>query len=192
MAFLVAVSNNFLWNRHWTFSRSTSTTGPVHHQAARFLIVSVGAFLVGLALLAALVEGAGMAEVPAQAIAIVAVTPVSFLANKLWSFAAVKRRGAARRRPRPADRRSGRARAAASALSRRRLRRARPAAPRVGPISAERAKAIAARIPKIAAVHRAHPGSTYDADKKDAHALGGQPLDHGRGRAPAAQQIGQV
>ena len=86
LAFLVAVSNNFFWNRHWTFSRDEGHHRPLHHQAVRFLIVSVGAFLGGLALLAALVEGAGMAEVPAQAIAIVAVTPVSFLVNKLWSF----------------------------------------------------------------------------------------------------------
>ena len=51
-----------------------------------FLVVSVAAFLVGLALLTALVELGGVAELPAQAAAIVAVTPLSFLANKLWSF----------------------------------------------------------------------------------------------------------
>ena len=83
LAFLVAVSNNFLWNRHWTFKAGD---GRAHHQAARFLLVSVVAFGVGLALLTILVEVAGMREVPAQAIAIVAVTPLSFLANKLWSF----------------------------------------------------------------------------------------------------------
>ncbi|HEY5143395.1 MAG TPA: hypothetical protein VII98_07840 [Solirubrobacteraceae bacterium] len=38
----------------------------------------------------------------------------------------------------------------------------------VGPIGAERAKAIAARVPKLAEAHRSHPGSTYDAVKKDA------------------------
>ena len=83
LAFLVAVSNNFLWNRHWTFKAGD---GRAHHQAARFLLVSVIAFGVGLALLTVLVELGGMREVPAQAIAIVAVTPLSFLANKLWSF----------------------------------------------------------------------------------------------------------
>lgn len=83
LAFLVAVSNNFLWNRHWTFKAGD---GRAHHQAARFLLVSVIAFGVGLALLTVLVEVGGMREVPAQAIAIVAVTPLSFLANKLWSF----------------------------------------------------------------------------------------------------------
>ncbi len=84
-AFGVAVSNNFLWNRRWTFRMQTGH-GPAHHQAARFLLVSGAAFLVGLGLLTALVEVAGVAEVPAQAVAIVAVTPFSFLVNKLWSF----------------------------------------------------------------------------------------------------------
>jgi dolichol-phosphate mannosyltransferase len=83
LAFLVAVSNNFLWNRHWTFKAGD---GRAHHQAARFLAVSVAAFAVGLVILTLLVEVAGLREVPAQAIAIVAVTPLSFLANKLWSF----------------------------------------------------------------------------------------------------------
>lgn len=83
LAFLVAVSNNFLWNRHWTFKAGD---GRAHHQAARFLLVSVAAFAAGLVILTLLVEVAGLREVPAQAIAIVAVTPLSFLANKLWSF----------------------------------------------------------------------------------------------------------
>jgi dolichol-phosphate mannosyltransferase len=83
LAFLVAVSNNFLWNRHWTFKAGD---GRAHHQAARFLAVSVAAFAAGLVILTLLVEVAGLREVPAQAIAIVAVTPLSFLANKLWSF----------------------------------------------------------------------------------------------------------
>jgi len=84
LAFLVAVSNNFLWHRHWTFRARDH--GAVQRQAGRFLVVSVIAFLAGLGLLALLVEAFGVSEVPAQAMAIVAVTPLSFLANKLWSF----------------------------------------------------------------------------------------------------------
>ena len=87
LAFAAAVSNNFLWNRRWTFAAHGEHDRAAHRQAARFMTVSLAAFVVGLGLLAALVEGAGLAEVPAQAIAIVAVTPLSFLANKLWSFA---------------------------------------------------------------------------------------------------------
>jgi putative flippase GtrA len=84
LAFLVAVTNNFAWNRHWTFVHARGDRG--HHQAARFLVVSVGAFLFNLALLELLVAGAGMAEVPAQALAVAGATPFNFVGNKLWSF----------------------------------------------------------------------------------------------------------
>jgi dolichol-phosphate mannosyltransferase len=85
LAFLVAVTNNFLLNRRWTFR---VTGGAAHFQALRFFTVSVVAFLFNLAVLDALVTGAGMAEVPAQALAIVGATPLSFLGNKLWTFRA--------------------------------------------------------------------------------------------------------
>ncbi len=83
LAFLVAVSNNFLWNRHWTFR---AHVGRAHHQAARFLTVSAGGFALNLGLLALLVSSAGMVELPAQAAAIAAATPLTFLGNKLWTF----------------------------------------------------------------------------------------------------------
>ncbi len=83
LAFLAAVLNNFWWNRHWTFGASDGHAG---FQAARFFAVSVVAFLVSFGILQLLVSGAGVSEVPAQAIAIVAATPLNFLGNKLWSF----------------------------------------------------------------------------------------------------------
>lgn len=85
IAFLVSVANNFWWNRHWTFDARGGHAG---FQAARFLTVSVLAFLFAYLVLLALVEAAGLPEVPAQAIAIVAATPLSFLGQKLWSFRA--------------------------------------------------------------------------------------------------------
>jgi putative flippase GtrA len=90
LAFLVAVSNNFWWNRHWTFSAREGHAG---FQAARFLTVSVVAFLLAAAVLEALVSGAGMEEIPAQAISIVAATPLNFVGNKIWSFGPGGRRG---------------------------------------------------------------------------------------------------
>lgn len=83
-AFLVAVANNFTWNRRWTFRARDGHAG---FQAARFLTVSVGAFAFNLVMLELLIAGFGAPEVPAQAVAIVAATPLSFLGNKLWSFA---------------------------------------------------------------------------------------------------------
>ena len=83
LAFGVAVTNNFFWNRHWTFRARGGHAG---FQAARFFTVSVTAFLFAAAVLELLVSGAGLAEVPAQALAIVAATPLNFLGNKMWSF----------------------------------------------------------------------------------------------------------
>jgi putative flippase GtrA len=84
LAWLVAVLNNFVINRHWTFDASA---GRIHFQALRFFVVSLAAFLlVNLVLLTLLVEDAGVAKVPAQALAVAAATPFNFLGNKLWSF----------------------------------------------------------------------------------------------------------
>ena len=82
-AFVVAVLNNFWWNRHWTFEARGGHAG---FQAARFFTVSVLAFLFAAAVLEVLVSAAGVAEVPAQAISIVAATPLNFIGNKMWSF----------------------------------------------------------------------------------------------------------
>ena len=83
-AFVVAVTNNFFWNRHWTFRARHGHAG---FQAARFLTVSVVAFVFNLFMLEVLIAGLEAPEVPAQAVAIIAATPLSFLGNKLWSFA---------------------------------------------------------------------------------------------------------
>ena len=81
-SFLVAVTNNYLWNRIWTFRRQR---GHLVFQGVRFLLVSTVALAGNLAFLSALVAF-GVPKLPAQAIAIVLVTPWNFVANKLWSF----------------------------------------------------------------------------------------------------------
>jgi dolichol-phosphate mannosyltransferase len=85
LAWIVAVANNFVWNRHWTFD---AREGVAHHQAMRFLLVSLVTEAISLALLTVLVEAGGLSKVLAQAIAVAAATPFSFLGNKLWSFSA--------------------------------------------------------------------------------------------------------
>jgi dolichol-phosphate mannosyltransferase len=83
LAFCVAVSNNFLLNRYWTF-KATHVTAAV--QAPRFLAVSLGALGLNLAALEMLIAVFGLPATVAQAIAIALATPVSFAGNKLWSF----------------------------------------------------------------------------------------------------------
>jgi putative flippase GtrA len=83
-AFAVAVTNNFWWNRHWTFRAREGHAG---FQAARFFAVSIGAFVFAATVLELLVSVVELPEVPAQAIAIAAATPLNFIGNKMWTFA---------------------------------------------------------------------------------------------------------
>jgi len=81
-SFLVAVANNYTWNRLWTFR---GQRGHFAYQGLRFLLVSVLALCANLVVLRLLVA-VGVGKILAQAIAIVLVTPLNFLGNKLWSF----------------------------------------------------------------------------------------------------------
>lgn len=81
-SFVVAVANNYTWNRQWTFRRQR---GHLAYQGMRFLIVSLLALGTNLLFLQLFVT-AGVPKIPAQAVAIVLVFPLSFVGNKLWSF----------------------------------------------------------------------------------------------------------
>jgi putative flippase GtrA len=83
LAWLVAVLNNFVLNRHWTFDAGD---GRAHFQAMRFLVVSLVALAANQLLLTVFVESAGIEKVAAQALAVVGSMPLNFLGNKLWSF----------------------------------------------------------------------------------------------------------
>ncbi|MCD6014606.1 MAG: GtrA family protein [Solirubrobacterales bacterium] len=82
-AFCVAVSNNFLLNRHWTFRARDGHAG---FQAARFFTVSVVVLGFNLVVLELLVSAAELPELPAQAVAVALAMPVNFIGNKLWTF----------------------------------------------------------------------------------------------------------
>jgi dolichol-phosphate mannosyltransferase len=82
-AFCVAVTNNFVWNREWTFRARDGHPG---FQAARFFAVSLVGLGFNLVLLELLVSIAGLAELPSQAIAVALSMPVNFVGNKLWTF----------------------------------------------------------------------------------------------------------
>ncbi len=82
-SFLVAVTSNYTWNRLWTFREHR---GHVGVQGMRFLVVSLVALGANLVVLHLLIANAGLDKLLAQAIAIVLVTPLNFVGNKLWSF----------------------------------------------------------------------------------------------------------
>ncbi len=84
VSFAVAVSNNFLLNKYWTFG---NPEGDLFSQAGRFAIISITSWALNLFILRLLIEDANMNnEFVAQAIAISMVTVLNFSGNKLWSF----------------------------------------------------------------------------------------------------------
>ncbi|HWO47891.1 MAG TPA: GtrA family protein [Solirubrobacterales bacterium] len=83
-AFAVAVTNNFLWNRHWTFGPGDA---PAHFQAARFFTVSLASLALNIAVLELLLSTGATGELTAQAIAVAAAMPFNFIGNRLWTFA---------------------------------------------------------------------------------------------------------
>jgi putative flippase GtrA len=84
-AFAVAVTNNFLWNRHWTFDHAKGEHAGF--QAVRFFTVSVLALGINLVALQVLIEVMEFPELAAQAIAVAFAMPFNFIGNKLWTFA---------------------------------------------------------------------------------------------------------
>jgi dolichol-phosphate mannosyltransferase len=95
LAFIVADTNNYIWNRWWTF-RSKSK---IHLQYPQFLVVSVNGLMLNLILLKMLVEeimpAIGINEdktsvylLISQVIAIFLVSLFNFAANSLWTFSA--------------------------------------------------------------------------------------------------------
>ena len=88
-AFCVAVTNNFWWNRHWTFAARDGHPG---HQAMRYFTVSIFAFLLQAALLELLVTVAAAPKIASQAVSVAIAVPVNFIGNKVWSFGSGVRR----------------------------------------------------------------------------------------------------
>jgi putative flippase GtrA len=81
-SFGVASGNNYAWNRLWTFA---DRRGRVGAQLFRYLVVALFAVAANVALLR-FFGRLGLEELPAQAVAIVVVSPITFAAAKLWSF----------------------------------------------------------------------------------------------------------
>jgi putative flippase GtrA len=81
-SFAVAVTNNYLLNRYWTFHHQR---GHFAYQGMRFLVVSLASLGANLLILHLLIS-AGLGKIVGQALAIILVTPLNFVGNKLWSF----------------------------------------------------------------------------------------------------------
>jgi len=83
-AFIVAVTNSFIWNKIWTFKEKLNDR--FIKKYPKFLTISVLALLVNLALLYTLTEFLGIYYLLSQLIAVFFSLWVNFLGNKLWTF----------------------------------------------------------------------------------------------------------
>ncbi len=86
LAALIASTNNFFWNRHWTFRAKEAH--PVS-QGLRFYFVSLVVLLFSFGIYTLLVHSVGITQhTAADGIAWIIATPLSFVVQKLWSFKA--------------------------------------------------------------------------------------------------------
>lgn len=88
-SFLVAVTSNYTLNRHWTFRDQRAG---VAAQGMRFFLVSLASLGANLLVLHLLIRYGAVEKFYANAIAIIVVTPLNFVGNKLWSFRRPQRR----------------------------------------------------------------------------------------------------
>ena len=83
IAFVISAVNNYWWNRHWTFAHAKGHFG---YQGMRFFIVSSLAFGANQFWLFVFLDWLGWGKIVSAAIAVIFVTPLNFIGNKLWSF----------------------------------------------------------------------------------------------------------
>jgi len=83
VSFVVSAGSNYWWNRHWTFAKDK---GNFAYQGTRFFVVSLAGLAVNQLWLVVFLDWLGWGKLLAQAVAIILVTPLNFLGNKLWSF----------------------------------------------------------------------------------------------------------
>ena len=82
LAFMVAVVNNFLFNRWWTFR----STGPAHVEFGKFLTVSLAGLALNTLAFSLFRGHLALPVLLSQLLAIGCVLPFNFLVNKFWSF----------------------------------------------------------------------------------------------------------
>ena len=82
LAFAVAVVNNYLLNRWWTFR----STGTMSTEFLKFLVVSLSGLVLNELVFYVFRAQLELSVLISQMLAILCVLPFNFIANKLWSF----------------------------------------------------------------------------------------------------------
>ncbi|KYK30797.1 MAG: hypothetical protein AYK19_17670 [Theionarchaea archaeon DG-70-1] len=83
IGFTVAVVNNFVLNKYWTFQ---DTAPEIPRQFVSFFVISVVSLGINLSVLYVLTEYTGMWYMAAQLVAILVALSNNYLANKKFTF----------------------------------------------------------------------------------------------------------
>jgi putative flippase GtrA len=86
IGFTVAVLNNFVWDRLWTFK---NTSPRIPRQLLLFFTINVISLCINLSVLYVLTEYAGMWYIEAQIVAILVAVANNFLGNRRFTFSLV-------------------------------------------------------------------------------------------------------
>ncbi|MBI5585435.1 MAG: GtrA family protein [Deltaproteobacteria bacterium] len=86
ISFMVAMTNNFIWNRYWTFKSHQNGQAGAKGQYFRYFLVTLFGYLVNMALLWVFIDGLHWHAVLSQLLAIMVTTLSNFLGSKLWAF----------------------------------------------------------------------------------------------------------
>jgi len=86
LSFLVAMTNNFILNRYWTFKSHRTGEAGAGGQYFRYFVVTLFGYLVNMGLLWVFIDGLRWHEVLSQLLAIMVTTLSNFLGSKLWAF----------------------------------------------------------------------------------------------------------
>ena len=87
IAFLLAATNNYIFNRIWTFK---STEKQIHLQFIKFLIVAFGGYLLTQFFMWILVNHLGFWYMFSKAFTSMLVLTWNFVLNKIWTFKSPK------------------------------------------------------------------------------------------------------
>jgi putative flippase GtrA len=85
LSFMVAMTNNFLLNRFWTFKTHQLAQG-VGGQYLKYFLVTFFGYGVNMALLWVFIDGFHWHKVFSQMVAILVTTLSNFIGSKLWAF----------------------------------------------------------------------------------------------------------
>jgi putative flippase GtrA len=82
VAFPLPVALGYWLHEHWTFQRGQ----PTARGLAGFLAIQVVALTLGIVMLVVLVDGLGLAPIPAQVVALPLAPAFTYITSRLWIF----------------------------------------------------------------------------------------------------------